>query len=151
MKKYSGRKSRDTAPLKSDCERFALLALFPFLCPRVNRSRCSSICCSFLKSHRIYLLLGKSASLFCSHKTSHSLEKPKRKFPTLYSTDPLKFIFSKYHRGYKSQSNYKFAGLLIHAHKISNSQQIICGLKGLFLTNLCSTCEKVWIKKSYNC
>ena len=75
------------------------LLLFPFLCPRTNHSRCSSLCRSFLKSNGSNLLssfftkerqeqnrFGKeriTILLFRSQKTSNSLKKPKSEFSTL--------------------------------------------------------------------
>ena len=76
----------------------------PFLCPRANRCSRSSLICSFLKSKLsdflppLYtvqksdgsnLLFFTSESLFCSQKTSESLEKPMSELSTLIFTNTL--------------------------------------------------------------
>ena len=81
---------------KKNCCVHHVSLFFPFLCPRANCSRRSSLPSFFTKERwerftltkeqRERFALGKERiviSLLCSQKTSDSNEKPKREFPTL--------------------------------------------------------------------
>ena len=87
----------------------SFLLLSPFLGPRANRSQCSLFGHSFLKSNGSDSLLSLFTKewqerfslitifLFCSQKTSDSLEKPESKFSTLVMCGQWTFIPSDRH------------------------------------------------------